>query len=223
MRQEQTSHTPPPAQMNTARRRPRFLQWFLWVLGAAACVICLLFWGSNLLVASAQLPPHVDAAVVLQGSITAEKTRIAGALNLLQQGISDRILVSIPPESYWGQSMPQLARSYIERNYGSTVAAKVDFCETGPEVDSTEQEAQAICGCIQQHGWQSIVVVTSDYHTRRAGLAWRRAIKRRFPQIRIWVDGVPDPDFQRLWWRSRRSAKIWLTECLKLVWTLPGG
>src|SRR5437879_8439016 len=106
LRQEQTSHTPPPAQMNTARRRSRFLQGFLWVLGAAAGVICLLFWGSNLLVASAQLPPHVDAAVVLQGSITAEKTRIAGALNLLQQGVSDRILVSIPPESYWGQSMP---------------------------------------------------------------------------------------------------------------------
>jgi DUF218 domain len=209
--------------MNAVRRRPRLLRWLLWLLGAAAVIISLLFWGSNLLVASDQLPPHVDAAVVLQGSITAEKVRIAGALNLLQQGIPDRILLSIPPESYWGQPMPPVARNYLERTYGSVVAAKVDFCETGPEVDSTEQEAEAICGCIQQHGWKSIIVVTSDYHTRRAGLAWRRAIKKQIPQVRIWVHGAPDPDFQMQWWRSRRSAKIWFMECLKLVWAVPGG
>jgi hypothetical protein len=221
LQQEQTSQALPLAQTSAARRRPRLLRWFLWLLGGAAVIICLLLWGSNLLVASDQLPPHVDAAVVLQGSITAEKVRIAGALNLLHQGIPDRILLSIPPESYWGQSMPPVARNYLERTYGGAVAAKVDFCETGPEVDSTEQEAEAICGCIQKHGWQSIIVVTSDYHTRRAGLAWRRAIRKQIPQVRVWVDGVLDPDFQRLWWRSRRSAKVWLMECLKLVWTLP--
>src|ERR1700730_8330076 len=101
--------------MNAARHRPRLVRWFLWLLGTAAVIVCLLFWGSKLLVASDQLPPHVDAAVVLQGSITAEQTRIAGALKLLQQGIPDRILVSIPPESYWGQPMPPVARNYLER------------------------------------------------------------------------------------------------------------
>jgi uncharacterized SAM-binding protein YcdF (DUF218 family) len=225
LRQEQPSHSfLLPAQMHVARQRSGFFRWLLWLSGAAATVVmCLLLWGNSLLVASDQLPPHADAAAVLQGSISAEKTRITGAVNLLQRGISDRILLSIPKESYWGQSIPPIARSYVDRNYGIDVAAKMDFCETAPGIDSTEQEAQAICACIQQHGWLSIVAVTSDYHTRRAGIVWRRTIKNQFPRIRIWIDGVPDPDFQKPWWRSRRSAKIWLLECLKLAWTVPGG
>lgn len=203
-----------------ARPLLRVLRWLL----AAAIVIavCLLRWGGDFLIASDQAPEHVDAAVVLQGSIAAEKVRIAGAINLLQQGVADRALLSVPKESYWGQSIPPIAHAYLEGNYGGDLAARVDFCETSGEVNSTVQEAQAVSVCIQEHHWQSVVIVTSNYHTRRAAMLWRR-MTRYDPKLHIWVEGVTDPEFQQPWWRHRQSAKIWVMEAAKLVWIMLGG
>jgi len=190
---------------------------------AAMIVLILLFWGGGLLIASDALPDHADEAVVLQGSMIAEKTRIAGAMTLLQQGVVSRVAISIPNESYWGQSLAPVARTYVERIYGADVAGRVDFCVTGSEVDSTADEAHALGTCLAEHQWRTVVIVTSNYHSHRAGMIWRNAIKKEHPEIRVWVDGVTEPGFQRQWWRSRRSAKIWLEEFSKLVLAALGG
>jgi uncharacterized SAM-binding protein YcdF (DUF218 family) len=197
--------------------------WWWVVAACVVLVLVLLEWGGDLLIVSEPAPQHVDAAIVLQGSIIAEKVRVAGAVSLLQQGLSDRVLLSLPRESYWGQSIPPLARAFIERNYGSDAAARVEFCDTGADVNSTLQEAQALSRCIEEHHWHAIAIVTSDYHTRRARMIWRRTLKKHNPGVRLWIDGVADPEFQQPWWRHRQSAKIWLMEFSKLIWAALGG
>jgi uncharacterized SAM-binding protein YcdF (DUF218 family) len=201
--------------------RSRARRTVLWSLFASVILfISLLHWGGRLLVSSDSLPAHVDAAVVLQGSSLGERARLAGAMRLLQQGIPNRVLLSVPRESYWGASIPPMARSYLEKNYGVDAANHVDFCETGADVNSTEEEARALDDCVRQHGWKSITVVTSDYHTRRAGMIWRRTLKQQDPSIHLWMHGVDDPEFQsRGWWRKRLYAKTWLLEFTKLIWT----
>lgn len=198
----------------------RILRWL--IAAVIVMVACLARWGGDLLIASDPLPEHVDAAVVLQGSIAAEKARIVGAMDLLRRGTAGRALLSVPKESYWGQSIPPVARLYLERTYGSDLSARVDFCEIGGNVDSTVQEAEAVSPCIQEHHWQSIAIVTSNYHTRRAGILWRR-VTRHGPNIHVWIDGVDDPEFQQPWWHYRQSAKTWLMETTKLLWTALGG
>lgn len=204
-----------------ARPFLRFLRWLFTACGLL--VLGLVGWGDKLLIAPDSLPARVDAAVVLQGSMVAERARLAGAMALLKQGLAGRVLLSLPQESYWGQSMPPVARAYLQRTYGDDLAARVDFCETGAEVNSTAQEAEAGMGCVQEHGWRAVAVVTSDYHTRRARMLWRRALKRHDPGVQLWVEGVADSEFQTPWWRRRQSAKIWLAESVKLVWTILGG
>jgi uncharacterized SAM-binding protein YcdF (DUF218 family) len=198
----------------------RILRWLL----AAAVVILLglLRFGGDILIADDPAPPRVNAAIVLQGSIAAEKIRIAGAMNLLQRGVADKAVLGVPRESYWGQSIPPVARSYLERNYGVDLASRFEFCEMPGGVDSTLQEAEALSSCIRGHHWQSIVIVTSNYHTRRAGMLWRR-ITKADPNLHVWVEGVADPEFQPPWWRHRQSAKVWLLESSKLVWAIFGG
>lgn len=204
-----------------ARRVLRFL--FLCALILAVMLAALLRWGKYLLISDQPVPSHVDAAVVLQGSILGEKARIAGAVPLIRGGTTDRVLVSVPKESYWGQPVAPIAYAYNEKLYGKELASHFVFCETDDSVDSTEQESAFLFRCIQAQGWHSIVVVTSDYHTRRAGIIWRRTLRELHSSLKLWIHAVPDPEFHGSeWWRDRRSAKNWLLESTKLLWVLLG-
>lgn len=54
----------------------------IWLLGAlivvAAIAVVFMNWAGFLLVVERQIPSHVDAAIVLQGSTAGEKVRVAG-------------------------------------------------------------------------------------------------------------------------------------------------
>ncbi len=203
----------------------RCIKYALWSLVAAAVsVFCLMQWGAYLLISNDPIPAGVDAAMVLQGSVLGEEARVAGAVSLLQQGTASRIVLSVPKESYWGRPIAPVAYAYVDKTYGQATAERTDFCTTGPEVDSTEQEAQTLAGCIRDHGWKSIAVVTSDYHTRRAGIIWRRTLQQEHLPVHLWIHGVTDPEFHaKGWWRERQSAKTWLMEFTKLLWTVTVG
>ena len=57
-----------------ARRKPARSRWILGIFVATlTMLVCLLRWGGYLLIASDPTPVHVDAAVVLQGSISGER------------------------------------------------------------------------------------------------------------------------------------------------------
>lgn len=198
----------------------RLLGWLL--VTVVVVILFLVLFGSTLLIADHPPNEHVNAAVVLQGSVIGEKVRTAGAMALVKQGSADRILLSIPQESFWGQPLAPIARAYLERTFGPELTSRVDFCETGDDVDSTIEEMQALSPCIRSHNYQSIAVVTSTYHTRRAGMIWRRLAAQN-PKLHIWIVGVVDPEFQQPWWNHRRSAKIFLLEITKLIWTTLGG
>lgn len=190
------------------------------MLGLAVVLVCVFQWGGSLLVYSDTVPAHVDAAVVLQGSLRGERARIAGAMELLRQGKADRLLLSVPQESFWGEPVPPAARRFFQKNYGTNLADRVDFCESNIEVDSTEDEAGALLQCIKEHSWKTVAVVTSSYHTRRAGMIWKKIVSNESPTLQLWIHGVDDPEFrEKRWWSDRTSAKTWLLESTKLLWT----
>ena len=185
-------------------------------------VLCLallfLFYSGKLLVKEDNLPPHADGAIVLQGSIAGENVRVLGAIELLQRGQVSRVMLSLPRESYWGESIAPVALRYIEKKYGKEFSSHIVFCETPPEVNSTRQEAEAVSPCVGDQHWKDFIVVTSNYHTRRAGMIWRSVTRVRNPGTRVYTHAVEDPEFQQAWWRSRLSAKTWFMEFTKLLW-----
>jgi len=194
--------------------------WKLWLAGIfAVLTVCFLRWGGYLLVTGDSVPEHVDAAVVLQGSVAAENARTAAAMALLQRGAASRIVISVPRESYWGEEIPPIARPYLEKKYGAELATRVDFCNTEPDVTSAQQEVQALSRCIEERGWKSIALVTSNYQSRRVRMIWRRTLSEDDSSIYVYMEGVPDPDYQpRGWWRQRLYAETWVRECAKLAW-----
>lgn len=204
-----------PAAHHASRRR-FWIPAAIIVIAAAAFILLLRF-GGEILVHTDPLPPRADVAVVLDGDQAGLTARTAEAVRLLRRGTVDRILLSLPPKSYWGKSVPVEASEYFSRRYGKSIADKIAFCTSNS--DSTIEEEGALQWCLQTAGWKKVIVVTSNYHTRRAGDIWRAALRRSKAPIQLWVDGASDGNFQpRGWWRSRRYTKTWLFEGSKLAW-----
>ena len=186
---------------------------------ASGVIALALHFGGALLVVYDPLPLHAEVAVMLDGSTNAVEARRSEAMRLAKDGVVDHVMLSIGQISYWGESIPEVAHRYLERNYGPTLASRVAFCPMDDNVNSTAEEAIVLEDCLEQRGWRSVVVVTSNYHTRRARKIWRATLAPARPPFAVSVVGVPDGDFQPSgWYRTRRYAKTWVEEMAKLIW-----
>jgi hypothetical protein len=214
---------PPPAEQSAPPAGRRFsrrawLKVLVVVVCAAVLALMVLRYGGFWLVKTDLLPAHAQVAVMLNGSVKGIIARRAGAIRLLERGVVDHVMMSMESVSVWGQNMPQVARDYFLSTYGPQVADRVVFCFQ--DTDSTVDEALGLRQCLEQRNWRSVIVVTSKYHTRRAGFIWRKEFRGANPRFKIWVYGVDDPEYSPAgWWRKRRYAKTWLLESAKLIWT----
>lgn len=182
-------------------------------------VVLLLYFGGYILVAADPLPDHADVAVMLAGGINSEEARIAEAIRLLQEGRVNHVMLSVGGAFFLGEWLPDLLLRYVKKEYGTEVARNVVLCELNNSVNSTAVEALTLRRCLEARGWRSVIVITSNYHTRRARLIWRSTLARTEPPFMLSVRGVPDGDFEpNGWWRRRRYAKTWLLEFTKLLW-----
>jgi uncharacterized SAM-binding protein YcdF (DUF218 family) len=73
------------------------------------------------------------------------------------------------------------------------------------DADSTKEEAEAVARLAKERKWHGVIVVTSNYHTRRARYIFRKV----FPQgIEVYVASARDGDFDpQHWWEKRKSIK----------------
>jgi uncharacterized SAM-binding protein YcdF (DUF218 family) len=91
------------------------------------------------------------------------------------------------------------------------------------DADNTREEAQALASLVAEHNWHTVIVVTSNYHTRRARYIFRRV----FPStVSVRVASARDGEFDaEHWWQNRRSLKEFTRELAGMVvaiWELRG-
>lgn len=86
------------------------------------------------------------------------------------------------------------------------------------DADSTLEEAEALTKLVRDRKFRSVIVVTSNYHTRRARYIFRRV----FPQgMKVSVASARDGDFEpEHWWEKRKSIKELTREMAGMVVTL---
>jgi uncharacterized SAM-binding protein YcdF (DUF218 family) len=158
-------------------------------------------------------PARADAVVVLAGD--PDGFRVLTAADLVRRGLAPRALVS-SGEAVYGIYESELAiRFAIGRGYPAEYFEPVN---TG--ANSTAEEISRLLPELRRRGCRRVLLVTSDYHTRRA-----RAIFERLAggQPQVLVIGAPAPPFAPAsWWRTRPGRKIFLQEWLKTVADLLG-
>src|SRR5215831_5782827 len=84
--------------------------------------------------------------------------------------------------------------------------------------DSTREDAEALAKLAKTKKWRKAIIVTSNYHTRRARYVFRHV----FPQdMEIRVAGARDGDFDpENWWEKRKSTKLFLREITGMLVTI---
>lgn len=172
----------------------------------AIVAILLLRYAASFLVLNSPQPS--DVILVLAGDDA--EPRYWHAVKLLKADDAKRIVVDLETRRVrWGVSDLQLAAHVLDE----TTPGKSEICPT--TADSTFSETEDSAKCLGPLNPHSVMLVTSDYHTRRAYAIYRA----RLPQYRWSVAATSEPDdFGSEWWTRRRWAKTTLEEWEKLVW-----
>jgi uncharacterized SAM-binding protein YcdF (DUF218 family) len=168
-------------------------------------------WAGNFLVAREGPPRKADAALVLAGDSFGH--RIMRAAELAREGLVPLVFVSGPSELY-GFSEDQLAIRYAV----SKGAQAEWFVGVPNHANSTEDEALSILPDLKRRGVKRLLLVTSNFHTRRATRIFRKYAERLGVSIDIHPvaakDALYDPD---RWWQSRPAQKTFLLEWTKTL------
>ena len=83
------------------------------------------------------------------------------------------------------------------------------------DADSTLEEAAALARLCSERHFRSVIVVTSNYHARRA----RHIFAKVFPPgIAVSVAGAHDGDFDPdHWWEKRKSEELFMHEIVGML------
>ena len=157
-------------------------------------------------------PQRSDAAVVLFGDLS--DTRNEQGLKMLRGGYARELVLDAPDWKIYGRTFTEMARDYV-RALPPAEAAHVHVCSF--HGDSTQLELREIEPCMREAvpNAGKVLLVTSDYHTRRAASVARRAL----PRYQWSASATPDSEhFGVLWWQHREWAKTMAYEWEKTIW-----
>jgi uncharacterized SAM-binding protein YcdF (DUF218 family) len=155
----------------------------------------------------AQAPEKVDIAFVLAGDPTGN--RILRAAELVRQGYAPKIIVSGPAGNYgWYEcdlAIPFAMKAGYPESY---------FLHFEHHTHSTMEEAHVAAAEFRRLGAKHVMVVTSDYHTRRSGKIFRAVA----PDLTFNIVAARDENFSPSgWWHSREGRKTFVFEWMKTM------
>ena len=154
-------------------------------------------------------PQPSDVILLLAGD--ADDSRYWTGIELLRAGYAPRMLVDARVDAVsYGRTPAELTEDFIRRSAGGL---PVHVCPTRGA--STLQELQSAAACLQPVTPHSILLVTSDYHTRRALSIARKAYPGYSWSVAAANNGLLSAP---RWWTDREIAKNVFLEWQKVVW-----
>jgi uncharacterized SAM-binding protein YcdF (DUF218 family) len=149
--------------------------------------------------------PQASDAIVILSDDNYNGDRAAEAANIFKAGWAPRVIASGRYLRPYAGIAELEARDLESR--GVPESAIVPFSHRASD---TREECIAIGQLLSSRGWRRILLVTSDYHTRRSEYICERA----FPQGSVLrVIAAPDSEYDsRTWWQTRSGLKIFLHE-----------
>jgi len=142
---------------------------------------------------------HADAIIVLSDD-NFYADRVTRAAELMREGKAPLVVASGRRLRPYAGIAELMQHDLIERG-----VAKEKIISFPQDADNTRDEAEALKDLVLEKKWTSVLIVTSNYHTRRARYIFRHV----FPQgVALAVVSARDGDFDpQQWWEKRKSFK----------------
>ncbi len=193
----------------------------LWVFSSLVLLFALVFFfHQSLLEGYARLfvvqtaSKGANALVCLSGGKT---TRVPETLRLWNHGYAPLIYLTNSKKA--NREFAKLEMSKLE--FAREVARKMELNATwemipslGVGATSTFDEAEDVLAFGKGKGWTRIIIVTDEFHTRRASYAFEKIFHGS--GIGVEVAGAPNEIFSDDdWWRSDRGISSYVLETIK--------
>lgn len=148
-----------------------------------------------------------DAIVAVSGGKTSYRT--AEAIKLYKNGWSDKLIFSGAAQDEYSPSNAEVMRTQAIK---AGVPAEAITIE--PAARTTHQNAGNAETLFEQYDINQIIVVTSPYHQRRAGLEFQN-LTNAAREVRNHP-AANDPDWSMWWWLTPRGWWLAGSELLKI-------
>jgi len=136
-------------------------------LVALLLLVFALWYSGRLLVVDD--PQKSDVIVILAGDTDRRPQR---GFDLLAQGMAKHLLLDVPAAGrFYGSTEIDLAQHWLQ------TLPNADAMSVCPTTGlSTKAETMDVSRCLSNRGWHNVLIVTSDFHTRRALSTFRREL-----------------------------------------------
>jgi uncharacterized SAM-binding protein YcdF (DUF218 family) len=186
------------------------MSWILLILFVIAlCFLLpsLLQWAGDFLVCRRE-PEKADCIVILSGE---RGERVAYGVELYKKGFAPKIILSGGPgEAGYPESL-------LMKTQALSLGAGEGDIILETDSRSTFENAVRVVDIAKEQGFQSILLVTSPYHSRRALIHFTRRSARK--GIRIIPCPVEDSWFNsKKWWLRQADTEKVAQEYLCLLW-----
>jgi uncharacterized SAM-binding protein YcdF (DUF218 family) len=152
---------------------------------------------------------HADVIIVL-GDDNYSGDRAAHAADLYRAGLAPQVVAS-------GRFLRPYAEiaGMMEHDLESRGVPAASIVKFSHRAANTREEAEALRGVVASHGWKRVLVVTSNYHARRARFIFGRVFP---PAVTLRVSAAQDSEFDSShWWETRLGQKLFFNEVVGTV------
>ncbi|HNT74569.1 MAG TPA: YdcF family protein [Anaerolineae bacterium] len=162
-----------------------------------------------------EAPVSADAIVVLASA----PSRIRHAVSLFKQGYAPVVVFT---DATYHNTQLACSSAPLDTEAAQDLGLPSHaMVITQKQVTSTYDEAVAVRDLVQERHWQSLLVVTDPFHTRRANHTFRELL----PDVSITTSAAPDAEYEpQHWWQSEEGVTAVFSEIIKMIfyWSVYG-
>ena len=197
-----------------------FLLFFIYIIISHYHAPILTHLGRYLVVE--HTPEKSDLIVCLSGN---NIERGLAAADAYQDGLAPQIFIAREelPDGYEllkekGINYPETIDLLMTVFNGLGVPGSALIISDRP-VKSTIDEAEMVMDMIKERDYQSLIIITSPTHSRRAWLTFRKIFEKEEKDFRILVIPTPYSKFRpEDWWKKRKYKREVIIEYEKLIY-----